>query len=321
MKRKGFTLVELLVVISVIALLMAILMPALARVRAIAFRLVCGTNLSGIGKAMLIYSNDNEDQYPKAAYTNFHWSTTGTVKDWDGATAKLAYGPMPMTITANFYLLVKYADVMPKQFVCKGDTGTRIFKLSDTTGLVQGTELTDVWDFGGGLGSSKNYSKPGEYCSYTYQMPYISPTGRSYPISAVSSSGSPLCSDRNPYLDKNANGTPPGTGYLDGKDGEGDRPIWFGDPPQYTDKDKTGNSASHGREGQNVMYQDTHVSFEKLPNVGIDKDNIWKYWSRQPPPALSDMEKQLESTEPAGVGTGGPMAEEDAYLVCEDNWP
>jgi prepilin-type N-terminal cleavage/methylation domain-containing protein len=53
MKKKGFTLVELLVVIAIIALLMGILMPALARVRQIAFRMVCGTNLSGIGKAML----------------------------------------------------------------------------------------------------------------------------------------------------------------------------------------------------------------------------------------------------------------------------
>ena len=63
MERKGFTLVELLVVIAIIALLMGILMPALTRVRQIAFRLICGTNLSGIGKAMMVYANDYDDEY------------------------------------------------------------------------------------------------------------------------------------------------------------------------------------------------------------------------------------------------------------------
>ena len=66
MRKKGFTLVELLVVIAIIALLMGILMPALARVRQIAYRMVCGTNLSGIGKAVLLYANDNEEEFPKA---------------------------------------------------------------------------------------------------------------------------------------------------------------------------------------------------------------------------------------------------------------
>ena len=59
MKKKGFTLVELLVVIAIIALLMGILMPALARVRMIAYRMVCGANLSGIGKALLLYAGDS----------------------------------------------------------------------------------------------------------------------------------------------------------------------------------------------------------------------------------------------------------------------
>ena len=73
MKKKGFTLVELLVVIAIIALLMGILMPALARVRQLAFRMICGTNLSGIGKAMLLYSNDYQDELPRAGGRNTTW--------------------------------------------------------------------------------------------------------------------------------------------------------------------------------------------------------------------------------------------------------
>ena len=58
MKKKGFTLVELLVVIAIIAMLMAILMPALGKVRQMAQQLICGTNLSGLGKAIIVYNNE-----------------------------------------------------------------------------------------------------------------------------------------------------------------------------------------------------------------------------------------------------------------------
>ena len=46
------------VALPVMALMMGILMPALARTRQLAFRMTCGTNLSGLGKAMLVYAND-----------------------------------------------------------------------------------------------------------------------------------------------------------------------------------------------------------------------------------------------------------------------
>jgi prepilin-type N-terminal cleavage/methylation domain-containing protein len=62
-ERKGFTLVELLVVIAVLALLMGILMPALARARQLAYRVVCGTNLYGLGRAMLAYAQDDDNVF------------------------------------------------------------------------------------------------------------------------------------------------------------------------------------------------------------------------------------------------------------------
>src|SRR5512139_3872229 len=89
MRRKGFTLVELLVVIAIIALLMGILMPALSRVRQLAFRLTCGTNLSGIGKAMLVYANDYEDELPKAGGRNTGWGATAK---WNATDRRTAFG-------------------------------------------------------------------------------------------------------------------------------------------------------------------------------------------------------------------------------------
>src|SRR5512140_676551 len=63
-KRKGFTLIELLVVVAIIALLISILLPSLARAREIAKRAVCASNLSSIGKAIKVYSNENQDYFP-----------------------------------------------------------------------------------------------------------------------------------------------------------------------------------------------------------------------------------------------------------------
>ena len=60
MKRKAFTLVELLVVISIIALLMAILIPALNRVKDQAKTIVCRNNLRNLSMAWNMYAQDND---------------------------------------------------------------------------------------------------------------------------------------------------------------------------------------------------------------------------------------------------------------------
>jgi prepilin-type N-terminal cleavage/methylation domain-containing protein len=63
--RSAFTLVELLVVIGIVALLISILLPSLARARAAARDVACLSNLKQIGAAFQIYSNEFKGVWPK----------------------------------------------------------------------------------------------------------------------------------------------------------------------------------------------------------------------------------------------------------------
>ena len=122
-----------------------------------------------------------------------------------------------------------------------------------------------------------------------------------------------------PYFDKNA------SNYVDGYMSNEEAPSYEypdrvnNEPEKYIDDDKTGNAFPHQREGQNVLFADMHVDFERYANVGIDNDNIWKPWgaARPTPP-----DKQVGQLFPGQQGISGnadqrfvPWDEKDSVLV------
>jgi prepilin-type N-terminal cleavage/methylation domain-containing protein len=271
MRKKGFTLVELLVVIAIIALLMGILMPALARVRQLAFRMTCGTNLAGIGKAMLIYANDYEDELPKAGARNNTWANSvgsqGSATNWLMERRHEAYGTNinnsvdgTVSTSSSLYLLVRFAEVTPKSFVCKGESDSKEFKLSEWD-VPADKELVEVWDFGYWKdATSMNQAK---HCSYGYHVPF-----GSYALTVAHEPTMGVAADRNPWLDPAIDAAEIADRW---SNFQPDDEIFRG----QADDAKLGNSAAHQGEGQNVLFLDSHVAFEKRSFVGIENDNIY----------------------------------------------
>jgi len=289
MKKKGFTLVELLVVIAIIAMLLAILMPALGKVRQLAQRIMCSTNLAGIGKAMLTYSTDDKyESFPIAGSPGAYWNrgdsgtqpNKGCSWDWRNPngfpeiiTDKFA------TVSSCLYLLVKYADVSPDQYICPGSDQKK-FEISkySMTGYT-GSTFTDVWDFGQkGTTTTDGEKTAGTrgkgHTSYSYQMPLPLITGGTlFPITTTTNPAKAILADMNPFWQSPmGGGSDPVTARLY---------VWDTVAIKIKpDSIAAGNATFHQKDGQNVLYADQHSKFEKSANCGIESDNIYTVWGK-----------------------------------------
>lgn len=73
--RGGFTLVELLVVVAIIAILASMLMPALSRAREAGRRAVCASNLRQVGMSLQMYADESDGHFPNVQAMDCHGGT------------------------------------------------------------------------------------------------------------------------------------------------------------------------------------------------------------------------------------------------------
>src|SRR5260221_13563907 len=76
----GFTLIEVLVVVTIIGILAALLFPVLAQARESGRRASCASNLRQLGSAFKMYAQDNDERLPHQAYVP---PEGGNLTAWD----------------------------------------------------------------------------------------------------------------------------------------------------------------------------------------------------------------------------------------------
>ncbi len=280
-KRKGFTLIELLVVVAIIALLISILLPSLSRAREITKRAVCASNLRGIGQGFKVYSNDNSDWYPIAPYADP--PSTGTPDQTSETFITHMEDNLYTQMTSNnlstrhpsrdLFMLIIDGTCTAKQFVCpsSGDSEDDLRNVSSGQ-QVASQPGVNRFDF-------KGYP----FLSYGSQIPFGNrgkPNENLDPRMVIGAdkgwcfeAGSPDAATGGVHDKLKSGLTQGGLLTIAG--------VTTPDQILRMDNDRWRpyNSRNHNLEGQNCLFQDDHVTFEKKPIVGVNYDNIYTWQS------------------------------------------
>jgi prepilin-type N-terminal cleavage/methylation domain-containing protein len=283
-RAAGFTLIEFLVAIGIIAILFAILLPYVEMKREEARRVDCADHLRQIGTALQEYGRLNESNFlrplPESTYDAAHQPQGYTA--FTGADG----GVKPNDITASLWLLVRggYAKDLTV-FICPS-TDDEADQLTDAAGVA--VAANKRWNF-----------RSPDNLSYSYDSPFTESLKQAF-------SGDRLREECAVLADKNP-----------GFDREGDRVLGPARDAAPFDLAQ-GNSPNHRRAGQNVLHPSGDVSFETSPYCGLGNDNIYTVIAPRP---LTTTRPSVD--DPGYVGTDvGPSYNYDSYLVptARDGW-